>query len=174
MQFFWAACSSCGEAKCYRLGYSVQRGLGRPDCRRKSSPDSLRGRGVVRSTRSRFEGGSDLAQAEAVDHHQNFENRREASLRPRRAKRTRPAAAAVRPVRSQRGNVGSYRVHYQFERFTLAVFSPQRLDDAALERCQQGEGEWKSISNHPLGGRVARRRGLGRPYRTRAPRYFRI
>jgi hypothetical protein len=70
-------------------------------------------------------------------------------------------AAAGRPIPDCEGKegdreVGAYAVNYQFDRFTLADFSPQRLDDRAIERCQRGEGEWSdaAASNHPLKGRV--------------------
>jgi hypothetical protein len=71
------------------------------------------------------------------------------------------ASAAGQPLADCYGKeksleVGAYRVHYRFDRFTLGDFTPQTLDRAALERCQRGEGEWadSAVSNHPLKGRV--------------------
>ena len=49
----------------------------------------------------------------------------------------------------------AYRIHYSFERFTLSEFSPQTIDQTALERCQRGEGEWAETAapHHPFNGR---------------------
>ena len=52
--------------------------------------------------------------------------------------------------------VGAYRIHYKYDRFTLGDFAPDAIDDAALGRCARGEGEWalSVSSSHPLQGRV--------------------
>jgi len=53
--------------------------------------------------------------------------------------------------------VGAYRIHYQFDRFTLKDFGPQTLDKVALERCRKGEGEWADSAAstfRPLANRV--------------------
>jgi hypothetical protein len=59
-------------------------------------------------------------------------------------------------TREARFEVGAYRIHYRFDRFTLRDFAPQRLDKTALDRCQRGEGEWGSeaVATHPLNGKV--------------------
>lgn len=51
---------------------------------------------------------------------------------------------------------GAYRIHYSFDRFTLADVLPQKLNELELEQCQRGEGDWKDgvVSRHPLKGRV--------------------
>jgi hypothetical protein len=51
----------------------------------------------------------------------------------------------------EHSEVGAYRIHYNFDRFTLKDFAPGRLDETALDRCQRGEGEWSegAASTHP-------------------------
>jgi len=70
-------------------------------------------------------------------------------------------SAAGRPMadcvsKEESFELGAYRIHYHFDRFTLADFAPERLDKAALDRCQRGEVEWRedAVSNHPLMGKV--------------------
>ena len=54
----------------------------------------------------------------------------------------------------------SYDVNYQFERFTLADFAPEKLNATDLQQCINGVGDWDpkspsaETSAHPLKGRV--------------------
>ena len=62
-------------------------------------------------------------------------------------------AACDRPESEE---VGAYRIHYKYDRFTLGDFNPEAVDDAGLGRCVRGDGEWAvaATTNHPLRGRV--------------------